>query len=573
MWTAIGAFLFVIVGFMAGAGGSAWLTRDHRAEPWRKLRVEQEGHNGASTRTRVVFENPKLPLQAIELFRSPEGRATRALVALRDGQELAVEFEEGRPSAVEAADGKKALFSFKGQKARVAFFDSAGKQAGDRVVVVPVELLGALKLARQEVDGQVPSRALGSVLTTVAGVLCGEAWAQENTNGDEGGDEEEDEVVDVVREVELSLDVTMPGAKSDAKGKAQVEANCPPFTCLATTADVGTPGASKVRLTVAGSKKKSELDSPDEGGALESFRKDASKERETAGRVLPDISATVAAVTVATLACRSLKLDWGLCVDGLTKATASGAIHSVATHDVDMARHIIDKRAKELFFQEQAREALDAPATFEVCVFRNGYARACTKLTGSPFGEQPMDLGPARLELRRGIGGTLIGSHLVTQSDGSDCKFSPAPKAAGSLSMSFDSDKGELTATLKADEKGTRANLGCSMGSANMRWTNTYTITASQTFTKEQLNAGGKLALKLIGTMKGVSSYSFSNCRSGGGVSANCPGGKREAYSYATELSGELDLDTQNGSGRITVSQAPLATRGTWQIPAAGPSP
>src|SRR5690606_37771150 len=125
-----------------------------------------------------------------------------------------------------------------------------------------------------------------------------------------------------------------------------------------------------------------------------------------------------------------------------------------------------------------------------------------------------------------------------------------------------------VTAVLEADESGTRPNLRCSMGMANMRWSQRSSATRTQSFPREQLLSGRKLPLRLTGTMTGTGSYSISNCRSSGGVSANCPGGKRDAYAYPMELIGELDLSTQRGTGRLVVSRAPLSTTGSWRLPA-----
>jgi hypothetical protein len=101
-----------------------------------------------------------------------------------------------------------------------------------------------------------------------------------------------------------------------------------------------------------------------------------------------------------------------------------------------------------------------------------------------------------------------------------------------------------------------------------MSWSQTYTASATQSFTPEQLQSGGKLPLRLLGTMNGSGTYSFSNCRTSGGASANCPPGRSEGYSYPIEIVGELDLGTRIGSGRIVVLSAPLQTSGTWRIPA-----
>ena len=66
------------------------------------------------------------------------------------------------------------------------------------------------------------------------------------------------------------------------------------------------------------------------------------------------------------------------------------------------------------------------------------------------------------------IGGTLVGTFLVTQSDGADCKFSPSPSTGGALRLSFDNVKHTVTGSMKTEQRGTRPNLRCSMGTANM---------------------------------------------------------------------------------------------------------
>jgi hypothetical protein len=174
------------------------------------------------------------------------------------------------------------------------------------------------------------------------------------------------------------------------------------------------------------------------------------------------------------------------------------------------------------------------------------------------------------VELRRGLSGALAGAFEMKQYDGSDCKFSPSPKTGGKLSMSFDEKRGVMTATLKANERGTRPGLRCSLGTGDMRWSQSYNATATQSFTAEQIQAGGKLSLRMIGTMSGAGNYSWSNCRSSGGASVSCPGGRGDTYSYPIKILGELDLDSQEGSGRIVVNDAPLSTKGTWRVPAGG---
>jgi hypothetical protein len=121
-----------------------------------------------------------------------------------------------------------------------------------------------------------------------------------------------------------------------------------------------------------------------------------------------------------------------------------------------------------------------------------------------------------------------------------------------------------VTASFRADDHGTRPDMRCSLGAANMSWSQTYSVTATQSFTPAQLQAGGKLAVRLTGTMTGSGTFSFSNCRTPGGSSAACPGGKSEPYGYPVELVGEIDLDSGKGGGNIVVRNAPLSTSGTW---------
>lgn len=550
--------LMVLVGFVAGAAGSAWRTRDVRAEPWRKMRVEHEGTEGATTRTRVIFENPKLALQAVEVIRSPAGKPELAHVALRDGQELTIQYgEDSRPWSMESADGSRALLNYKDDKAWVAFFTPKAEKVGSKLVAVPVELRSALRLSRA--DEREPS-ALPDLWAAITSAFVGQAWAQEP----------EDEPIQVKREVEVSLDVRVPGAKAGDPGNVEVEASCPPFACVPLTPEVPMPGQSTVRVAVAGSAERSKLSKPTGGAALDRFRKVARDERSVAGRVLPDASAVVAAVGVVATACKSLKLAWPICVPAMAKSTtASGpAVVAVSTHDIKTGGLVIDERAEQLYYQDQARATLDREASIQVCVSRSGFARACTKLAGRPFGAQPMARAQRSVELRRGIGGTLEGSFVMTQSDGADCKFSPSPRTSGALRLTFDNQRKTATGTLKANQRGTRANMSCSLGTANMSWSQNYGVTVTQSFTAEQLESGGKLALRMTGTMTGTGGYSFSNCRSSGGASANCPGGKSDSYTYQVELTGELNLDTQTGGGRILVRNAPMATNGTWRTPA-----
>lgn len=535
--TALVALLLSALGFIGGAVGSAWRARERRADPWRKMRVEHEGTVGFTTRTRVIFENPKLPLQAVEVVRSPDGKPEVARVSLRAGEELTAVYEdETRPKTLEASDGSKAHFSYQGIKARVVFVASDGKELGDKTVTVPVELRSALRLSQS------------------GGFWIGEAWAQEDAQ------------VTVQKHVEVKLDVKLVGA-NDA-GKAQIEATCPPLTCVPVTREVAVPGETTVRIAVSSNKKKSELGKLTDKSAIEPFKGEAREERSTADKVLPDVATVVAAVGVVSSACRSLKLTGPLCVIELGSSATGAAIHSVQSHQVDTEGPVINKRAEELYYVEKARAALDAPNRVELCLNREGFARACSEIDARPFAKEPPAPVKRAIELRRGIGGTLVGSFVLLQSDGGDCKFSPSPRTNGELRLTFDNEKNVITASMKTDQRGTRPDLRCSLGTANMSWSQSYNVSGTQSVTQEQLQSGGKLPLQLTGTMSGNGNYSFTNCRSSGGGGVDCPAGKRDSYSYPIEILGELDLRTQKGGGRIVVKNAPLATNGTWRIPA-----
>lgn len=558
VWTALGAVLFAAVGFGAGATGAAWQKRDARAEPWRRMRVEHEGVKGETTRTRVVFENPALALQAVELVRSPEGAPEVARVALRDGRELTARYEAGaRPTSIEASDGSRATLAYEGGVARVELFGADKKSVGAKAVTFPAELSSALHAARAEPKEPAAHSALWDEL---ARALVGEAWAQEA-----------DAQVTVVRHVEVGLDVRVGGA-ADA-GRAQLDATCAPLSCVPVTPDVPMPGRSTVRVAVTGSVKRSGLKKPADAAALEPFKRTATAERSAAARVLPDVATLVAALGVTASACKSLKATGPACVIELAKTgVAGGAVHALAAYEVPTTGRVVEPRAEELYYVEQARASLDRPVKLQLCAGRDGFVRVCADVDGRPLGPEPMPRADRALELRRGIGGTIVGSFEMSQQDGADCRFSPSPQTGGVLRLTFDNDRAAMTGALRADQRGTRPDLRCSLGTANMTWAQTYTITVAQQFTAQQLQSGGKLPLDAAGSMNGVGGFSFSNCRTTDGASANCPAGKNEGYTYAVQLVGELDLTTRTGTGRLVVANAPLATKGTWRIPAA-PAP
>lgn len=543
-------------GFVGGALAAAWQQRDLRAEPWQKMRVEHEGTRGVTTRTRVVFENPKLSLQAVEVIKSPEGSPDLAHVVLRDGVELTLRYDkEARPSSLVAPDGSRAELFYEGSKARVDFSSPDRKALGSKAVTLPVELRSAFDDARDE---RLEAPAHSGLWLPWLGSLIGEAWAQD-----------QDDKVTVVRHVELDLTLRVPAGTDPGGAAAQLEASCAPLSCVPVTRDALMGAQSSVRIAVAGSNKRAGLQRPASAEALEPFKRTASAERSTARGVLPDVSAIVAAVSVTASACKSLKLTAPTCVPELANSTTAGAaIHAISSHEIATSGRVVDQRAEELHYIEQARAALDRETRIEVCAARDGYIRACTELSGRPLGAAPMPRAQRAVDLRRGIGGTLVGSFELSQQDGADCRFSPSPRTSGALSLTFDNEKNTVTTSLRADQRGTRPDLRCSLGTANMSWSQTYTTSATQSFTPAQLQSGGKLPLRLLGTMNGNGTYSFSNCRTSGGTSANCPAGRSEGYSHSIEIIGELDLGTRIGSGRIVVLNAPLQTSGTWRIPA-----
>src|SRR5262249_2317124 len=145
---------------------------------------------------------------------------------------------------------------------------------------------------------------------------------------------------------------------------------------------------------VTGKAKRSELKKPPDAQALEPFKRTAQAERTMAKTVLRDVSTVVALVGVTASACKSLRLTAPTCVPELGKSTAAGgAIHAITSYDVPTKGRVVDARAEELYAIEQARASLDREVHVQVCVVRDGYARACTELVGHPLGATPMPRG------------------------------------------------------------------------------------------------------------------------------------------------------------------------------------
>jgi hypothetical protein len=540
VWTGLVALALGLAGFLGGGLVAGWVERDNRAAPWRKLRVDHEGTKGTTTRTRAIFDSPKVALQGVEVTRSPEGRPEAGNVEVRGGGELAVRYDvDGRPSRLEADDGSAATVTYKGSKARVAFETPDGTAAGEAVITVPVVVRSALELAMADWS------------------LVGNAYAQ-------AGGAEPPKKITVRREVTIPVQIRLgPGGKP---GEARVEASCAPYTCVPLTPTLSTPASSRVRIQVSAQQTRGAAAA--DATALAPFKDLAVSEAGTAEKVLVDVAKTIGAVGVVAEACEKLKRTGALCVPQFRRAAVvGGAVHAVQAHEVPRAGPLLDSRATTLFHEEQARATLDRALNIEVCFARGGYTRICTKLPGRPFGPTAMAVAGGAFEMRRGISGSVEGGHVMTQADGPDCKFSPAPKTDGPFTLTFDSKTGKVGARFSANGKGTRPGLACSLGSGDMRWTQNYSGSLSQAMSPSQLQAGGTIALDLRGTMNGSGSTSQSNCRSKGGASASCPGGRNESYSYPVHLTGNFNLDDETGSGQLNVSGSPLSTSGTWRVP------
>lgn len=551
--TGVGAAVFATIGFFGAAFVSAWMARAGYAEPWRKLRIEQQGIPGKPQKTRVVFSSPALVLQTVEVLRDGEGAPREARAWLRDGEEIAVRYDaEGRPHELEGPDGARARLDYEGKKMVVTFFSAAGAELGARRMTPPLELDVATKTARASTGVDVEK--LAGVLRDLGDRMVGTAHAEEPPP----------ESMSLTRELPVRLTLRLDA--KDKPGRAQLEASCLPFACVATPLDVDSPGTQELRIAVTGTTKRSTL--PKSAGAA-TFEDEAKEERRFAKQGLPHAARVVSALGVTAMACETAAVDLSVCVRGFGKnpAIAGGAIRSIVEHAVESDRGVLDQRAAALEEEERVRAALDANVKVELCASRDGFARVCTSFAARPFGPGPSAAVDRALDLKRGVGGTLVGSFVVTQADGADCKFSPSPRTSGTLRLTFDNDKSTVTAAGSATERGARPNVQCSLGTANMGWSQSYTLSATQTLTKEQMQAGGKMALRLVGTMNGTGSFDFSNCRSGGGAVA-CPGGRNEGYGYPVEIVGTIDVDTRTGSGQILINNAPLPTTGTWRTPA-----
>jgi hypothetical protein len=544
--TAIGAGVFTVAGFAAGAFVSAWQAFQSYADPWRKMHVEHEGVAGVPSHTRVVIDNPKMGVQAIDLTTNADGSRGLARISLRDGEELTMTFDEkGRPAALMAPDGTVARFTIQSSGTRVAFYSGDGTELASKRLVVPVQLL-----ARAAV---------------VSKPLPRFAWIDE-ARADQSSD---DDTITVTREIPVGLDVQVTGPDAAKAASAVLEVACAPLACVPSRRDLAVPGATDATIIVSGKVKRSALGAPGDAD-LSSFEAVARAERKAATKDLPAVARVVSYVGLTAMACKLAKLDSPLCVKEFRSdpGVAGGAISNIVAFVLPNDATTFTARAKELYIEDEARALLDKDTHISICVNRDGFAKACADVVGRPFGASPMQKVSRTFQENPMIGGTLLGSFVITQSDGSDCTFSPSPRTDGVLRLSFDDEHSTVSASMAADQRGSRANLTCSLGAANMNWNQNYSISASQTFTKEQLHAGGQLPLKLMGTMTGSGGYSFSNCRDGGGSSASCPGGKNDGYGYPVEIDGTIDLGTHIGSGQIIVRNAPLSTQGTWRVPA-----
>lgn len=562
----VGAVLFAGVGFGVGAFASAYVSYDDYASPWRKLRVEHEGLRGEAGRTRVIIQNPKMPVQAVDVTTTAAGLPASARVSLKNGQELEMTFDEkGRATSLTGPDGAVARYTFDAGMMRVAFFGADGAPTGVRKITIPTPLLTT------RADAAPGRGALARAVDAVGEAIVPSAFAQPSGGGD-------DSPITVTRNVLISLDVRAGSGELATPGKASLDATCSlpnaKIACVPNTREISTPGVSEITVAVTGSVDKKSLTTP-ESDDMAPFREHAKEERKEAAHDLPHVARVMSALGVTAIGCRTLSLTSSLCIKEFRSdsAIAGGAISAFLEFDLGADTASVEQRARRLFDEDRARLQLDKAVHVEVCVSRDRAARVCSTVDGRAFAESPLQKATRAVDLKTDLAATLAGSFVMTQSDGGDCKFSPSPRTGGPLKLSFDDEKGAVSASMSTVEQGIRQNLSCSMGTANMGWNQSYSITATQSFTKDQLHSGGTLPLKLVGTMSGSGGYGFSNCRSSGGVSGQCPGGKNEGYSYPVEIVGEINLATHVGSGTIIVKNAPLTTSGTWRVPAEAKAP
>ncbi len=556
----MGAALFAVVGFTATAFGSAWLTYQNFAAPWRKLHVEHQGVRGKPSHTRIVVENPKVAVQAVDLASTSDGASSLARITLKNGDELTMTFDgNGRPASITGPDGSVARLAYAGGQTRVTFYSDDGSEVGSKRITVPA-LIAADAIAIEASPAAAPPlvrRASDAVARALDALTIDEAHA----------DEADDEEITVTREIPLSLDVRVGGPDDKRAGTAQISASCAPLACVATHRDIAVPGANDVVIVATGKVKKKTLAAPSDDDVAR-FHAEADAERKAAAKDLPKIARVIGGLATTSMAWRSLSLTGPVCVKAFGDPyVPGGAVTSLLEYAVPSSASAVDARAKDLAVEDQARAAFDKDMRIEACVNRDGFARTCVTVPGRPFGESSMDAVSRAIDLAPAVGGTLSGSFVITQLDGSDCTFSPSPVSQGPFKLTFDDKASTASASFGADAHGTRPNLTCSLGTANMSWSQNYNVSAVETFTKEQLDAGGDLPLELKGSMTGSGGYSFSNCRSGGS-SVSCPGGKNDGYSYPVEIRGSINLTTHTGTGEIIVHDAPLSTHGTWRVPA-----
>ena len=96
----------------------------------------------------------------------------------------------------------------------------------------------------------------------------------------------------------------------------------------------------------------------------------------------------------------------------------------------------VSERPEALYYQAQARAALDQIVRIEVCASHAGYSRGCTSLTGRPFGAKPMAAGHGAVELHRGLGGTLVLGDVAVSAKAS-LGAAPHPYRGGMMEVSI----------------------------------------------------------------------------------------------------------------------------------------
>jgi hypothetical protein len=147
------------------------------------------------------------------------------------------------------------------------------------------------------------------------------------------------------------------------------------------------------------------------------------------------------------------------------------------------------------------------------------------------------------------------GSHVLTQSDGSGCSFSDAPRITGSFRLTVAPD-GSLSGEMAGQGSGTR-DLTCGDMGGRMSWSQRYAVT----FTGR--TDGG--VVRAQGTLENVNSTTLSGCTNAGHP-VDCPEYAGGPGAYPVTVTGSYDPATGRGRGEFVVGGVDRETTGTWTV-------